>query len=58
MSKTFRDGPDSIRNGVPRTKGIRNAFVASAGVRNAAPMRDKRDRRAKDAKRSWKNEVW
>lgn len=58
MSRSYRNGPDSIRNGIPRTKGIRNPFVASANAHKSTTMRDRRDRRANDARRSWKREDW
>jgi len=43
-------------DGTPRTKGIRNPYVASAHAHNAGPQRHKTDRRAKDARR--KREEW
>jgi hypothetical protein len=45
-------------NGTPRTKGMRNAYVASANAHKSAPMRDKRNRRPQDARRTreWRDE--
>ena len=46
------------QNGTPRTKGIRNALVLSAIACKGGPMRDRRERRVNDARRSWKKEEW
>jgi len=43
------------------TKKNRNAVAVAMGKRYANTgtiMRDRRDRRPKDARRSWKNEAW
>lgn len=45
-------------NGMPRTKGIRNPFVASANAHKQTTIKDKRDRKSKDARKSWKREEW
>ena len=58
MSKTYETRIQP--NGKPRTKGLRNPIVEAMREVNATggPMRDKRDRRTKDHKRSWKSEDW
>lgn len=38
--------------------GNRNPVVLIARTRNGGPMRDKRARRSKDAKKNWRNEQW
>lgn len=45
-------------NGMPRTKGIRNPYVAAARAHKSAPMRDRRSRRPKDARRTkeWRDD--
>lgn len=45
-------------NGEPRTKGIRNPIVEAMREVNASggPMRDRRERRTKDAGRSWRKD--
>jgi hypothetical protein len=45
-------------NGTPRTKGIRNAHVASANAHKNTTMRDRRNRRPGDARRTreWRDE--
>lgn len=51
-------GETKVVHGVPRTKGMRNAYVASANAHKSTPMRDRRDRRSKDARRTreWRDD--
>lgn len=43
----------------PRKKGLRNSVVKYALLGcKGGPMRDRRERRSKDARRSFKNEEW
>ena len=46
-------------NGTPRTKGIRNPGIVAANARKGGPMRDRRNRRPKDARRNreWGDEA-
>jgi hypothetical protein len=57
MSKTYETRIQP--NGQPRTKGMRNPIqeYATQGT-HGGPMRDRRERRPKDARRSWKGEEW
>lgn len=46
-------------DGTPRTKGMRNSQVASANAHKSTPMRDRRNRRPEDARRTreWRDEA-
>jgi hypothetical protein len=47
------------KNSKKQMPAPRNYVVVVARARNSAGhMRDRRDRRAKDSRKSWKNEQW
>lgn len=54
----MRNETKTGQDGNPRTKGIRNAIVAVAMAKRGGPMRDRRDRRPKDARRHFTREEW
>lgn len=44
--------------GEARTKGMRNPFAEIMRGQKGGPMQDRRNKRSKDAKHSWRAESW
>jgi hypothetical protein len=53
MSKTKKKAPK-----VPRNHAAYDMIMSGIGKNAAGPMRDRRNRRPFDARKSWRNEDW
>lgn len=53
MSKTKKKSPK-----IPRNHAAYDMIMGGIGKNAAGPMRDRRNRRPGDARKSWRNEDW